>query len=158
MATANEETKVKVKNVETTGFSLEQVTELIKTTVESMSQAQQAQAQPILVQKDDNIMVAAEKQLRRKRESHANFVRYISTDEDDYVTYKIPKVYKRWVGDLTVGLNGAVIKIKSNGQPVRIHKSFVPLLNRKLRYIDDKVSTMLTAPDDTREMSPMQTY
>lgn len=92
--------------------------------------------------KDSDVVREAEQDMRKKQMQRAKFINFLREDSENHVLYTIPKIYKRYVGDLTIGLNHAIIKIKADGNPVKVHKSFVPVVEAKLRYYDDKISTM----------------
>jgi hypothetical protein len=63
--------------------------------------------------------------------------------KSDYVVMRIPRVYAKYFGsELPVGLNGSVIQVPVNGQPFRVHKDFVPIINQALEYKDQKISFM----------------
>lgn len=105
------------------------------------------------VSKGDGVVYQnAQKELDTKQRMRQEFTQKIVEEQDQYVWYTIPGIYKRWVGDLPVLWNGALIKVNADGNPVRIHKGFIPIIEAKLRYYDDKIKTMRTDRGDTREM------
>lgn len=151
MATTKSQTKEGIVETAPAAFSAEQVQDMIKAAVESAVNASAMNMRmpqaPIVVQKDDANIVKAERALKEKQRQFNNFVNGLISGRGNYRTITIPKVYRKWTGDITAGLNGVVIKVKADGRPYRVHKSFVPIIINKLRYVDDKVSTMQSGGD-----------
>jgi len=75
--------------------------------------------------------------------------------ESDYTTIRIPRVFKQYFGSaLKAGLNGSVIQIPIDGRSYKIHKKFLPIIQRKLDYEDQKIDFMeRSGYDDTAEVS-----
>lgn len=63
--------------------------------------------------------------------------------KERYVSVRIPRVYRRYFGStLPLGLSGSVIYVPVDGMPHAIPDVFVPLLERKLSYEDEKIDFM----------------
>lgn len=106
---------------------------------------------PVTVQLEDNlssiqsrVVRDIQKQLDRRITENKRFMQsLVNAPASDYITMRIPRVFAKYFGSqMLVGLNGSVIQVPVNGRPFRVHKHYVPIINQKIEYEDQKIAYM----------------
>lgn len=78
-----------------------------------------------------------------RHQNEAFLQKLAKAPRSDFVTVTIPRVYRKYFGSqIMLGLNNSVISIPVDGKRYQIHKHFVPILEQKLQYEDEKIGFM----------------
>lgn len=89
-------------------------------------------------------MKQLEKQFDRRLNENNRFIQgMFNAPRKDLRWIRIPRIYRKHIGSqLPVGLNGNVITIPVDGNSYLVHKDYLPIINQKLEYEDQKISYM----------------
>lgn len=104
----------------------------------------QGQLEEAMGNQRTRVVKVIQKNLDRRINENKKFMdRLANAPRSEFAYIRIPRLYKKYFGSqLPVGLNGSTIQIPIDGRRHLVHKAYIPIINMKLEYEDQKVDYM----------------
>jgi Asp-tRNA(Asn)/Glu-tRNA(Gln) amidotransferase C subunit len=138
----------KTQTLEQTELIAQVVSKTMESVIPFMQQSQPVpqtpQRQETVKEVQARVIAQMNKEFEYEVRENAKFIQKLANCPKKDIRYiSIPRVFAEYIGEyLLVSLNGSVINFPVNGRRYPVHKDFVPIIQQKVEYEDQKIDFM----------------